>query len=274
MPKLFQNKKEEIKKKKDGIKPTKSSLRNSVLADIREKKLSPRPRWQYILLYAGLWASGIFTLILGSLACAFMMLEFSLPERAYLRWIESNVWLLLLPYWWGIGMIIALTIGYFVFSKTGRSYRYHASVLIGILILWSIIGWSILFMTRLAHWSDQQIRRFEPRYSEMRRGFERIVPRPEEGMLPLKVLELDGDIIRWKNPRGQYWSVRIICQDDICLENKKILRPGKPTLFEGKIVSDGVFESNNILPPPWFHPKNPRSMQKYIRGNTSDKKAE
>jgi hypothetical protein len=122
-----------VNSKKEGIQ--KLSMRESVLADIHEKKLSPRPRWQYIFLHAGLWASGIFTLILGSLACAFMMLEFSLPERAYLRWIESNVWLLLLPYWWGIGMIMALTIGYFVFSKTGRSYRYHASAIIGILIL-------------------------------------------------------------------------------------------------------------------------------------------
>ena len=67
------------------------------------------------------------TLILGSFACAFMILEFSLPERVYLRWVESqDGWLLVLPYLWGIGMIFALTIGYFVFSKTGRSYRYHA----------------------------------------------------------------------------------------------------------------------------------------------------
>lgn len=249
-------------------------LSNSILADIHKKKLSPRPRWQYILLHAALWASGIFTLILGSLACAFMMLEFSLPERAYLRWIESNAWLLLLPYWWGIGMIIALTIGYFVFSKTGRSYRYHAGVIIGILILWSLMGWYTLYITRLAHWSDQQIRRFEPRYSEMRRGFERIIPRPEEGMLPLKVLELDGDTIRWKNPRGQSWSVRIVCQNDICLENKGMLKPGKPTLFQWKILSDRVFEATNILPPPWFRPKNPRPIPKDIRGNTSDKKAE
>lgn len=80
------------------------------------------------------------TLVLGSFACAFMILEFSLPERAYLQWVESqDGWLLALPYLWGIGMIFALTIGYFVFSKTGRSYRYHAGAIAGILILGSVV---------------------------------------------------------------------------------------------------------------------------------------
>jgi hypothetical protein len=72
-----------------------------------------------------------------------MILEFSLPERAYLHWMETQDdlgWLLALPYLWGIGMIFALTIGYFVFSKTGRSYRLHAGAITAILIMGSLIG--------------------------------------------------------------------------------------------------------------------------------------
>jgi hypothetical protein len=63
----------------------------------------------------------------------------------------------------------------------------------------SVRSWeeALLYVTRVAHWSViRQIRRFEPRYSEMRRGFEGIIPRPEEGILPLKILEIDGDVIR------------------------------------------------------------------------------
>lgn len=78
-------------------------LRESILADIIAKNIRPRPRWQYILLHAGLWSIGVITIVLGSFACAAMILEFSLPERAYLRWMEmqeSAGWILALPYLW------------------------------------------------------------------------------------------------------------------------------------------------------------------------------
>ncbi len=129
-------------------------LRESILADIHAKNIHPRPRWQYILLHIGLWSAGIVTIILGSFACALMILEFSLPERAYLRWIESQEttgWLLALPYLWGIGMIVALTVGYFIFSKTDRSYRFHASVITITLIVGSLLGGELLYLTHAVH---------------------------------------------------------------------------------------------------------------------------
>ena|GEM_PF-1247276 len=100
-----------------------------------------------------------------------MILEFSLPERAYLHWIETqgNGWFFALPYLWGIGLIFAITIGYFIFSKTGRSYRIHAGIITIILVLGSLVGGEILYITRIAHWSDRQMQRFEPRYGAMRR---------------------------------------------------------------------------------------------------------
>ncbi len=251
------------------------SMRDSILADIHAKNISPRPRWQYILLHVWLWTSGIVTLVLGSFACAFMILEFSLPERAYLQWVESqDGWLLALPYLWGIGMIFALTIGYFVFSKTGRSYRYQAGAIAGILILGSVVWWATLFITRTAHWSDQQIQRFEPRYWAMRRGFHGQIPRPEDGVLPLRVLEMEEDAIRGKTPDWHSWSVTLQCGDEICEQHKSRIRPWKPSIFEWKVRSEWVFEASRVLPGPWFRPKNLRPIPKDIRGNTSAKKGE
>jgi hypothetical protein len=107
------------------------------------------------------------TILFGSFAFAFAILEFSLPERVYIHWMEMQEgarWFLALPYLWGIGMIFALTIGYFVFSKTGKNYRYHASALAGILILGSLTGGQILYVSRVAHWGQENMLRFTPRY--------------------------------------------------------------------------------------------------------------
>ena len=121
---------------------TKSSIRDAIIADIHANKISPRPRWQYILLHIGLWISGIVTILLGSFTCAFVFLSFSLPERVYVSWLsgeEHAGWILALPYLWGIGMIFALTVGYFIFSHTGRAYRYHASIIALALVTGSIV---------------------------------------------------------------------------------------------------------------------------------------
>jgi hypothetical protein len=42
----------------------------------------------------------------------------------------------------------------------------------------------------MAHWSDRQIQRFEPRYRGMRENFAHILPRPEDGILALRVFSV------------------------------------------------------------------------------------
>lgn len=260
MPKPTQDKKEKIKEKKDGIF-IQSSLRDSILRDIHDKNIRPRARWQYVLLHAGLWCSGIVTIFLWAFACAFMMLEFSLPERAYLYWMETQDnlgWFLALPYLWGIGMIFALTIGYFIFSKTWRSYRFHAWVIALVLIIGSIVGWEILYITRMAHWSDRQLQRFEPRYRDMRENFAHMLPRPEDGILPVRIFSIEGDVIRGKTPDGQDWEVTLICSSDECRERQKKATPGRPALFEWSISGKATFSATEFLLPPKGLPKNLR----------------
>lgn len=134
-------------------------------------------------------------------------------------------------------MIFVITLGYFVFSKTGKSYRYRAGVTVGILVLGSFIGGAFLYFTHTIHWSDKQIQRFEPRYRQMREGFIDVLPRPENGILPLRIDEIDDNIIRGKTPDGQLWSVTLLCHDGICEENKSRMRTGRPSVFQGEVTS-------------------------------------
>lgn len=251
-------------------------LSKSILADIHAKNIQPRPRWQYILLHALLLGSAIVTLFLGSLAFSFVLMEYSLPERVYARWMDMPDlgFVAALPYLWWIGMIFALTAGYFIFSRTDRGYRLHAAWIAGILILWSIIWGGIFYVTRTPHWGESQMQHFQPRYRAFRQWVAHMVPRPEDGILALRVLNIDNTVISGHAPGGQPWSVSLICQDDICEQERDRLRPGKPTLFEGKIISEWIFEASRVLPPPGFWAKNPRLIPKDIRGNTYAKKAE
>lgn len=229
-------------------------LRESVLADIRSKNIRPRPRWQYILLHSSLWGISLVTILLGSVACALMILEFSLPERAYLLWEmeEDTGWLLALPYLWGIGMIFALTLGYFLFSRTKRGYRLHASLIAGILVIGSIVGGEILYATHAIHFWEREVQRFAPGYRNFRQGFAHMMPRPEEGILPLRVLSVDGAAITGFSPDGQPWNVLLHCRDEECADRKNQIKINRPTIFGGKISGKHSFNAEDIKVPPKF----------------------
>lgn len=76
------------------------------------------------------------------------------------------------------------------------------------------------------------MQRFEPRYREMREQFSRLLPRPEEGILPLRVLSVEGDTIRGKTPDGHDWEVTLLCHDEPCQSKKSKIPTGRPVIFE------------------------------------------
>lgn len=212
------------------------ALKDKIITDIKKQHISPRPRWQYVSLHAMLIIFGILTLLAGSFAYSFMLLHFSLPERAYFDWLveqDRPRLILMLPYLWLIGVILALVVGYVVFSKTGRVYRYHASILASILILGSMIGGLLLYVSRIADWSDEQLQHFgPPMYGQMRQELLRRLPQPEEGTLPLQIIRVKGGVYIGRAPDREQWEVHLNCVDDACREKIITIRPKMPVIFE------------------------------------------
>lgn len=59
-----------------------------------------------------------------------------------------------------------------------------------------------------------------------------MMPRPDEGILPLRVTEIQENIILGNSPDGLAWLVHIDCDDDDCEVRKTKIRVGKPSVFE------------------------------------------
>lgn len=47
-----------------------------------------------------------------------------------------------------------------------------------------------------------------------------MLPRPEDGILPLRISEIQGDVLVGFSPDGQEWSIELHCQDEKCIEQK------------------------------------------------------
>lgn len=232
------------------------SLRDKILTSIHAHKLTPRPKWQYVLGHILLWSICILTLLAGSVAFSLMLMEFGMPERVFIHWMdmqENAGFLLVLPYLWLLGVFLALCLGYFLFSRTGTGYRIHIFVVIWSLLLGScVIGW-ILFSTHAIQWWEERFQIMEPRYRDFRRGMKRMMPRPEEGILPLRVGAMQENIFFGSDPAGRSWEVLFICAAWDCDTQK--IKIWKPILFHGVVKNPGKFEANSFSrPEKWWKP--------------------
>lgn len=90
-----------------------------------------------------------------------------------------------------------------------------------------------------------------PRYGRVRADFARVMPRPEDGMLPIRVSALENDIIVGVAPDGKIWNVRLNCVNDFCRTKKQNISLKKPLIFEGKVTGTDEFTAFDIF----FKPK-------------------
>lgn len=82
-----------------------SKLSKSILDAIHTKKIIPRSKWYFIGVHVMLWACFILTLVIGIFSVGFMLLEFNMPERLYMEWMENSHeinFLAYLPYVWAL----------------------------------------------------------------------------------------------------------------------------------------------------------------------------
>ena len=86
----------------------------------------------------------------------------------------------------------------------------------------------------MIHWGEERLQRLEPHYGNFRRGMHRMMPRPEDGILPLRISRVKENMFFGNDPAGRSWEVHFVCTKD-CDDNK--IQPGKPVLFHGVIQS-------------------------------------
>jgi len=238
-----------------------SKLSKSILDTIHKKKITPQSRWYFIAIHSLLWICFGVTLIVGIIAVSLIFMEMSMPERPYMQWMPLP-WpmkmLRYLPFLWGIGAIICVTIAYFVFYKTDRGYRIPTLWIVWILILGSFTGWYALHQTKINAVWEKQMQRLVPPYGRMREEMKKWMPRLlESGLLPWKIETINDDEYTIKTPDKKIWKVSLDCKDEDCREAQKNLKKGKPMLFRGEIKEnekededDEIFEATDIEPLP------------------------
>ncbi|MCX6740697.1 MAG: hypothetical protein NTZ49_05745 [Candidatus Parcubacteria bacterium] len=217
-----------------------NTISSKIIEQLKEKHISPKPKWEFVLKNTALWLFLAVLLIVGSLASSVIIFMIDTNQWDLYEKARHNLFAFILaslPYFWLVLLGLFLAAIYYYFFKTKNGYKYHAyAVILGSFILSIFLG-LIFYNSGLAHAIDEVFNRRMPFYTEWLNPRQKIFNRPEFGVLP-------GQIIQVVSPNE-------LILTDIKNENWKVLISPEiincPCSLGNHIIAVGEEENNYIF---------------------------
>lgn len=187
-------------------------ISQAVLAKIKEDKIKPKPKWEFLLKEYSVWGFGMFSLLIGSLAFAVVLYMLRYNDWDIYKNINNNLIgfiILTLPYFW-----IAV-IGFFVWlvnyniKHTKQGYKYNIKILVAGSICGSIILGALFFGAGAGRAMDDLLSARVPFYKNIINHKMMIWADPDDGLLLGEIIDMKNGVLKIIEPSGQIWEVDI-----------------------------------------------------------------
>jgi len=245
---------QEDKKISNGV----NNIAKQALEKIKEGKIKPKPRWEFIFKEYFLWFLACVSLLVGSLAVAVII-----------HMIKNNDWDLsedasgglfsfifaTLPYFWLILLLAFAILSYYNFKNTKSGYRLHFRLLISASILSSVFLGILFFNLGLGQEIDKAFSANLPFYEKLFIHRDRVWLNPERGFLAGRIA---SDVVNQEfelmDLRNKVWLVH----GQNCFVSPRVnLRKFEAIKIMGRKADDYNFVASQIR--PWIGPPGPMS---------------
>lgn len=221
-------------------------IEDQIMGKIKEEKITPKPRWIFLINNYLTWISGIMFLSLGALAFS-LIKYFSRQEewedyqhigRGHFEFLFFAVPLILI-----ILLAISIYLVYFNFKHTKTGYRYSILSILSIAILSNIILGFIFSFFRMDRRMDDMLGKNAPFYSEVFNPHIRFWSDPDNGRIAGMITnEIEENKFNLITKDQTEWI--ILTQD---MQNKDQLKINYPARLIGQKISDNEFKAEEFL---------------------------
>ncbi len=226
-----------------------ADFENKLLAKIKKDKISPKPRWQFLLQDSAIWLAGVVALIIGAAAISVMIYLFKFNDWEIYDQTKKTFlefFILTLPYFWFVFLGIFVFVIYYNFKHTKKGYRYSSILLAGASILLSIILGSVFYVSGLGEQLDNILGRQAPFYDRIINRHIDFWSQPEEGRLSGVVIGKDENSEYILVDRGrEEWLVNAENSEPY---SGAVIIIGQPIRLLGEETGDHAFRADKILP--------------------------
>jgi len=186
-------------------------IAHKVLEKIKSEKLSPKPRWQFLLKDEFLKVSFIILLIIGGISFSVMFYilfdrDWQFLSRGRLDLVDEL--LFALPYFWIIVLILFVGVAFYNFRHTQTGYKHKGYLIILISFFGSVLLGFFLFTFGAGQIFDKMLADNFPHFDYRAKYINHMWGRPQEGMLAGKILEIkDGKLLILNDLGNEIWQV-------------------------------------------------------------------
>jgi hypothetical protein len=220
-----------------------------LLEKIKEEKMSPKPRWQFLLQKYVVWGAGLLSLIIGGLATS-VIIYFVNDNNSSIYQKMDGSWLkfifLTLPYFWLIFLALFIFVFYYNLKHNGKGYRYPVLAMAAVSVFLSLFFGAIFFQLGAGRLIDDLIGEHLPLYSQVLNRQLVFWNAPDEGRLTgLVVLQTSNTEFILLDIDRQTWQV-MAAPDQYFLPG--IIIAGKPIRVIGVKTGDYIFQAQDVMP--------------------------
>lgn len=229
--------------------PASGNFNARLLEKIKEEKMTPKPRWQFLLKDYVVWTSGLVALLIGAAAISVMIYLFKyndwdLYELAHKTFAEF--FLLTLPYFWFIFLVFFFLVIYYNFRHTKGGYRYPFYIIaVGSIAASVILGFSF-YAVGLGEKIDDVLGRKAPFYDQFINRNLDFWSNPEEGRLAGLIVSSseDGYLVLVDRQSGEWIVTRHFEVGQPFFE----VMIGQPVRMIGQQIGDHEFQAVRFWP--------------------------
>jgi len=237
----------------------KNGLSQKVLQKIKDKKITPKPRWEFLLKDYVIWGLGILCLLVGSLAMAVIIYMIQSNNWDLYEYVSDSLAGFIfatLPYFWIALLALFILAADYNLKHVKGGYRYRLpAVVVASIVICGFLG-TIFFNFSLGQTIDNAFTTNLPAYERLSRYRRDIWHKPPKGVLAgMMTSQLDIDEYEFRDLQNQMWRVDT---REMPLEFKSMLKAGQPMILIGKNIGDGKFKVLIARPRPgmpgFMHP--------------------
>lgn len=237
------------------------NIEEKILETIKEKHLTPKPKWQFLLKDYLVWGSGLISLISGSFAFAVIIHMIITNDWDVYEYINNSLLgfiLVTLPYFWLVFLALFTVIAHYNFKHTKKGYRYHLRTIVIISVTASIVLGTLLYNIGVGQAIDEALSQKLPLYNQFINQRKSIWVRPEKGVLGgVIILIIDDNHFQIKDFHRKMWQVDALRAAkhplvEIVVGNRiRIIgRPVNENTFEAQLIMPWLMRDKPLPPPP------------------------
>lgn len=226
-----------------------SDLSYKVLAEIEEKKITPKPKYEFMLKDFIFWIFLTLSILLGTIAISVLFHILANNGITFSDALYMNPITLLLtsfPFLWLFCAVVFLVFAYYYYRRTDRGYKVNGGILFIIFLSITVTVGAFWFFIGLGNEVQTVAEESLPLYSSLYPKREKLWMRADRGMLGGEITEIAGtNEFTLKDFQGNQWHV---LNNDISPAGIKALQKGTRVRMVGKEIDNATFEAQVIRP--------------------------